>query len=73
MVTHCLCERLAIATIVDWAEARGGATLEDASARFGCSTHCGMCGPFIEYALATGERVVPWPCPPMPAKAAAER
>ena len=69
MVTHCLCENLTIGEVVAWARARRTTDMDTIGAALGCSTHCGMCRPFIEYALATGETAVPYPCPPMPASA----
>lgn len=62
-VTHCLCEKRSIADILAWARERGVSDVAPISAELGCGTHCGMCVPFIEYALATGETVVPYPLP----------
>lgn len=65
-VTHCVCEDISLAVMLRWAE-RNDAYSRGAIARaLGCSTHCGMCEPFIEYALATGETEVPFPCPDLP-------
>lgn len=68
-VTHCLCEKKSIAEILAWARERGITQVGPIAAGLGCGTHCGMCVPFIEYALATGETVVPYPCPDLPATA----
>jgi len=65
-VTHCLCEKKAIADVLEWARANQVDELETIREKLGCSGHCGMCGPFIEYALATGVTVVPYPCPAIP-------
>lgn len=67
-VTHCLCEKRSIAEILAWARARGVDDVEPIKAGMGCGTHCGMCIPFIEYALATGESVIPYPCPDLPTR-----
>lgn len=69
-VTHCLCERRSFADILRWAKARGGADQKTIEREMGCGGHCGMCKPFIQYALVTGETSVPWPCPEIPASAA---
>ena len=69
-VTHCLCEKKTIAEILAWARARGVNEMGPIAAALGCGTHCGMCIPFIEYALATGESVVPYPCPDLPTRTA---
>jgi bacterioferritin-associated ferredoxin len=71
VVTHCLCENLTIADVVAWARARGTKDMDTIGGALGCSTHCGMCRPFIEYSLATGVTVVPYPCPDIPAGARA--
>jgi len=65
-VTHCLCERRSFADVLRWARERGGAELRDVERELGCGKHCGICRPFIEYALATGQPIVPWPCPDIP-------
>lgn len=65
-VTHCLCEKLSLNEILQWAHANEVTELSVIREHLGCSGHCGMCGPFIEYALVTGETVVPYPCPDLP-------
>ncbi len=65
-VTHCICERKSLREILDWAHENDASTLDAVAGALGCSTHCGMCGPFIEYALVTGETAIAFPCPPIP-------
>lgn len=67
-VTHCICKRKSLADILHWAREHNADSLPPIAQALGCSTYCGMCAPFIEYALATGETAVPFPCPPIPAK-----
>jgi len=68
-VTHCLCEKKSFAEILDWARQNDALSVDECARALGCSTHCGMCGPYLAWALATGRAVVPYPCPPMPAEA----
>lgn len=65
-VTHCLCEKRSIEDVLEWARKHEVTELAVIREQLGCSGHCGMCGPFIEYALATGVTVVPYPCPEIP-------
>ncbi|MEQ8821446.1 MAG: (2Fe-2S)-binding protein [Sumerlaeia bacterium] len=72
-VTHCLCEGKSFAELIAWARENGATTLEELAAGQGCSTHCGLCGPYLEYALETGRTVVPFPCPILPSLAAGKK
>ncbi len=65
-VTHCLCERTSFEDILKWARERGIDSQDAVQSGLGCGKHCGICVPFIEYALATGTTRVPWPCPDLP-------
>ena len=67
-VTHCQCENLSFEQVLAWAKARGATTVTEIAEGLGCSTHCGLCAPFLAYALATGQTDVPFPCPPLPAR-----
>lgn len=67
-VTHCLCEGKSFRAILEWAEKHRTTSCAEVEAGTGCGKQCGMCEPFIEYALATGVTAIPFPCPPIPAK-----
>ena len=55
---RCMCFDVTFESLVEG----GCKTLEDAALRWGCGTKCGLCKPYIERTLATGEvrhRVIP--------------
>ncbi|MDX1971457.1 MAG: hypothetical protein SFY68_02890 [Candidatus Sumerlaeia bacterium] len=65
-VTHCICENRSFQEIVDWATTHNTTDLGLIRETFGCTGHCGICKPYIQYALATGVVRVPYPCPDLP-------
>jgi bacterioferritin-associated ferredoxin len=65
-VTHCICVHKSFREVLDWAREHNVESLPLIAQELGCSSYCGMCGPFIEYALATGETNIPFPCPLIP-------
>ena len=62
-VTRCVCTHMSFTELLSWAEDRGLKTVEELSDSLGCGIKCGMCAPFLEYALETGETIVPYPLP----------
>lgn len=73
MVNFCACERIAFCDILAWARAHGATSVEEVEAGLRAGRRCGLCRPFIVYALATGEAEVPYPCPALPPQQSPDR
>ncbi|MBI5154862.1 (2Fe-2S)-binding protein [Candidatus Poribacteria bacterium] len=65
-VTHCICKKTSIADMLEWAKEHNAKNVEAITKALGCGGYCGMCRPYICYALATGLCKVPYPCPALP-------
>ena len=72
MVSFCTCERLAFRDILAWANEHGTTSFDEVQQGIKVGKRCGMCCCYIEYALATGQSEVPYPCPPLPPAKAAQ-
>jgi len=62
-VSCCACERVHFRRVLAWARERGVTDSVGVMEGLGCGRQCGLCLPFIDYALRTGEESVPSPCP----------
>ena len=54
IVDRCVCHDVTYATLREYAE-RSGCGFEGLRRKFGCSTSCGMCRPYIKLMLETGQ------------------
>jgi bacterioferritin-associated ferredoxin len=55
MVTHCICARRSFADVLVQARQSGWSTLADLERATGCGARCGLCRPYLEATLETGE------------------
>jgi bacterioferritin-associated ferredoxin len=58
VVTRCVCHDITFRELKQLAD-REGLTLPDLARRTGCTTSCGLCRPYIEVVLATGQTELP--------------
>ena len=59
-VVRCVCAEVSFATVKE----SGASTMEEAEAWFGCGLSCGLCRPYLERMLETGEtEFEPFPVP----------
>jgi bacterioferritin-associated ferredoxin len=65
-VDRCVCHKVSFQVLRDIAR-REGCGLEQLAAKTGCTTGCGMCRPYVERMLQTGQTsFVPMPMPATP-------
>lgn len=55
MVTRCVCFERTFEELRRLCAERAWRSLEEVAAHTGCSTKCGLCGPYIARMLATGQ------------------
>jgi NAD(P)H-nitrite reductase large subunit len=56
-IDRCVCHDVTFADVVRWSAATGCRNVDGAAREFRCTTSCGMCLPYIERALETGQTV----------------
>jgi NAD(P)H-nitrite reductase large subunit len=56
-IDRCVCHDVTFAEVVEWSRSSGCRTVEGAAREFKCTTSCGMCLPYVECALKTGQTV----------------
>ena len=56
-IDRCVCHGVTFADVVKWSKATGCRSVDGAAREFRCTTSCGMCMPYIERALETGQTV----------------
>lgn len=61
-VDRCVCRDRSLASLLELARA-DGLDRRAIAAKTGCSTVCGLCGPYIELTLRTGETRFRWDDP----------
>jgi len=54
-VRYCVCFNVTFAELKE----AGVKSVEEAAERFGCTTNCGACRPYIEAMIRTGETAFP--------------
>lgn len=54
-VTACICHNRTFRELKDLAERCGWTTVEEITAATGCGSGCGLCRPYLEQMLRTGE------------------
>jgi bacterioferritin-associated ferredoxin len=59
MVDRCICHGVSFADIRAWADDREDTTLDKVRAHWGCGRSCGMCRPYIQKVLETGDVRIP--------------
>ncbi len=59
-VNRCVCMNVKFAAMKQWAsEQDKQVTLDDLVQQFDCTKGCGMCKPYIEHMLETGDTEIP--------------
>jgi NAD(P)H-nitrite reductase large subunit len=56
-IERCVCHDVTFREVVDWSKATGCRSVDAAAREFKCTTSCGMCLPYVERALKTGQSV----------------
>jgi len=51
------------AELLATARVEGWRTADDIGDATGCGRQCGLCAPYIAYAMKHGKNVAPWPLP----------
>ncbi len=55
MVTHCICARRSFADVLLLAQRSGWGTLDEVERATGCGARCGLCRPYLQATLDTGQ------------------
>jgi len=55
VVTHCICARQSFADVLVLARRAGWTDVTDVERATGCGARCGLCRPYLEATLQTGE------------------
>lgn len=58
-VCCCVCERMHFRRVLDWAAENGVSDSSGVREGLGCGGQCGLCLPYIDEALRTGETEIP--------------
>lgn len=56
-IDRCVCHGVTFAEVVHWSKSCANPTADGAARALGCTTSCGMCLPYVERALETGQAV----------------
>lgn len=56
-IDRCVCHDVTFSEIVEWSESNGCRHVDAVAREFKCTTSCGMCLPYVERALETGQKV----------------
>ena len=56
-IERCVCHDVTFREVVEWSKSTRCASVEGAAREFKCTTSCGMCTPYVERALETGQAV----------------
>ena len=56
-IDRCVCHDVSFAALAEWSASTGCRSVDEAAREFKCTTSCGMCLPYVERALATGQTV----------------
>jgi NAD(P)H-nitrite reductase large subunit len=56
-IERCVCHDVTFREVVDWSMSTGCKGVDAAAREFKCTTSCGMCLPYVERALETGQAV----------------
>lgn len=59
MVTHCICRERSFALALSVAREHGCTTVAELQEHLGISTNCGLCIPYVQRAIETGEVEIP--------------
>lgn len=63
-IDRCVCHDVTFRDVVEWSRRTGCRAVDGAAREFKCTTSCGMCLPYVERALDTGETVFHQILPP---------
>jgi bacterioferritin-associated ferredoxin len=55
VVTHCICARRSFADVLQQARSAGWVSVEELERQTGCGARCGLCRPYLQATLETGE------------------
>lgn len=56
-IDRCVCHDVPFGEVVQWSKSTGCRSVDEAAREFKCTTSCGMCMPYVERALETGQSV----------------
>jgi NAD(P)H-nitrite reductase large subunit len=56
-IERCICHDVTFRQVVEWSRATGCTSVDGAARELKCTTSCGMCMPYVERALETGQAV----------------
>lgn len=56
-IDRCVCHDVTFSEVVAWSRTSGSRDVGCAASELGCTQGCGMCLPYVERALRTGETV----------------
>ena len=56
-IERCVCHDVTFREVVEWSAATGCRNVEGVARELKCTTSCGMCLPYVERALETGQAV----------------
>ena len=56
-IERCVCHDVTFREVVEWSKSTRCASVEGAARELKCTTSCGMCTPYVERALETGQTV----------------
>jgi bacterioferritin-associated ferredoxin len=59
-IRACICHHKTFNEVKQLCAANGWSTLEEIAARTGCGTGCGLCRPYLQRMLDTGETAFAW-------------
>ena len=54
-VTKCICYKRSFVEVIDYAEKQGLSSVDELKNHDFCSNSCGLCAPYVEKALETGQ------------------
>lgn len=56
-IDRCVCHDVTFSEVVQWSRSSGSRSVDCAAKALGCTQGCGLCLPYVERALRTGETV----------------
>jgi bacterioferritin-associated ferredoxin len=59
-IRACICHNKTFAEVKRLADVGGWATMEEIAAKTGCGSGCGLCRPYLQRMLETGETAFAW-------------